>query len=84
MLQQSPPVDRNVRCGDRRPRVEVHDPRFTTDPGSIRMEVKEHPMLRRSQPMTSTPKPYNTRKYYEFHEQNGQTTANSYRRLFTS
>jgi len=32
-------------------------------------------MLKRPTPMTTTPKPQNTRKYSEFHEQNGHTTA---------
>ncbi|KAJ8424033.1 hypothetical protein Cgig2_017720 [Carnegiea gigantea] len=29
----------------------------------------------RPQPMTTAARPHNTRKYYEFHEQNGHTTA---------
>lgn len=39
------------------------------------MEVKEHPMLKRPQSMTSTPKPHNSQKYFEFHEQNGHMTV---------
>ena len=39
------------------------------------MEVKRHPMLRKLQPVAVTPKPHNARKYCEFHEQNGHTTA---------
>jgi len=52
------PVDRNVGRGDRRPRLEIVDPHFTIDPRSILMEVKEHPMLKRPQPMISAPKPH--------------------------
>jgi len=46
------PVDRNPNRGDRnhglpnmRPQLEVVDPRFTTYPRSILMEVRGHPML---------------------------------------
>jgi len=39
------------------------------------MEVKGHPMLKKPQLMTATPKPNATLKYYEFHEQNGHTTT---------
>ena len=60
--------------GDRRPRLEVGDPRFINDLRSIHMEVKEHLMLKRPSPMTSAPKPHNARTYYEFHEQNGHMT----------
>ncbi|KAJ8435859.1 LOW QUALITY PROTEIN: hypothetical protein Cgig2_028567 [Carnegiea gigantea] len=35
----------------------------------------EHLMLKRPQPMTSAPKCHNARKYYEFHKQNRDTTA---------
>ncbi|KAJ8446609.1 hypothetical protein Cgig2_019762 [Carnegiea gigantea] len=42
---------------------------------NILMEVRGHPMLRRLPLMTSAPKPHNARKYCEFHEQNGHTTA---------
>ncbi|KAJ8426975.1 hypothetical protein Cgig2_010206 [Carnegiea gigantea] len=41
----------------------------------ILMEVKEHPMLRRPQPMTAASKPHNAQKYCKFHEQNGHTIA---------
>ncbi|KAJ8450745.1 hypothetical protein Cgig2_021217 [Carnegiea gigantea] len=34
-----------------------------------------HPMLRKPQPITATPKPHNAQKYYEFYEQNGHTTV---------
>ncbi|KAJ8437173.1 hypothetical protein Cgig2_003802 [Carnegiea gigantea] len=34
-----------------------------------------HPMLRKLQPMITTSKPHNARKYCEFHEQNGHTIA---------
>ncbi|KAJ8428715.1 hypothetical protein Cgig2_028198 [Carnegiea gigantea] len=37
--------------------------------------VRDHPMLKRSALMISVPKPYNVREYYEFHKQNGHTTA---------
>ena len=47
----------------------VMDLRFTTDPRSILMEVVEHAMLKRLQPMTMAPKPHNVRKYYQFHKQ---------------
>jgi len=69
------PVDRNHGQGDRRPRLEGVDPRFTTDPRSILTKVRGHPMLKRPPPMTLPPKPYNAWKYYEFHEQNGHVTA---------
>ena len=62
------PVNRNTGHGDRRPRLKVVDPRFTTDPRSILMEVKKPPMLKRPQPMTAALKSHNTRKYCEFHE----------------
>jgi len=68
-------VDGNAGRGDRRPRLKVMDPRFTTNPRSILMEVKENPMLKKSQPMTIAPKPHNAQKYCEFHEQNGHTTV---------
>ena len=61
--------------GDGRPRLEVVDPRFTTDPRTILMEVRDHPMLKRPPLMTSTPKPHNARKYCEFNKQNGHMTA---------
>jgi len=51
-------INRNVGRGDRRPRLEIVDPHFTIDPRSILMEVKEHPMLKRPQPMISAPKPH--------------------------
>jgi len=41
----------------------------------MRQKAKGHPILRKMQPMIATPKPHNTRKYYEFHEQNDHTTA---------
>ncbi|KAJ8446983.1 hypothetical protein Cgig2_006611 [Carnegiea gigantea] len=41
----------------------------------ILMEVGERPMLKRPPPMTLARKPHNTRKYYEFYEQNDHTTA---------
>ncbi|KAJ8422177.1 LOW QUALITY PROTEIN: hypothetical protein Cgig2_000648 [Carnegiea gigantea] len=34
--------------------------------------VRGHPMLKRPPPMTLVPKPHNTQKYCEFHEQNGR------------
>ncbi|KAJ8430169.1 LOW QUALITY PROTEIN: hypothetical protein Cgig2_028055 [Carnegiea gigantea] len=37
--------------------------------------VREHPMLKRPQPMTMTPKPNNVQHYCEFHEENMHTTA---------
>ena len=69
------PVDRNADRGDRRPRLEVIDPRFTMDPMSIVMEVKEYLMLKRPQLMTLEPKPHNAQKYYEFYEQSGHTNV---------
>jgi len=39
------------------------------------MEVNEHPMLMKSQPMTMEPKLHNLYKYCEFHNQNDHTTA---------
>ena len=76
------PVDKNPNRGDRnhdprdrRPQLKVVDPRFTTDPGRILIEVRGRPMLRRPSPMTAPPKPHNTRKYCKFHEQNGHTTT---------
>ncbi|KAJ8436956.1 LOW QUALITY PROTEIN: hypothetical protein Cgig2_018903 [Carnegiea gigantea] len=45
-----------------------------------RRSVKEHSILKKSQPMTTALKPHNTWKYYEFHEHNGHTTA-EYREL---
>jgi len=63
-----------VGCEDRRSRLEVVDPRFIKDPKRILLEVKEHLMLKRLQPMTSAVKPHNARKYCEFHEQNGHMT----------
>ena len=60
------PTDRNLDrgdwnhgLGDRRPRLKVVDLRFTTDPRSILMEVRDHPMLKRPPFMTSAPKPQN-------------------------
>ncbi|KAJ8443574.1 LOW QUALITY PROTEIN: hypothetical protein Cgig2_020661 [Carnegiea gigantea] len=38
------------------------------------MEVKEHLISKKLQPITTAPKPRNTQKYCEFHEQNGHTT----------
>ena len=69
------PIDRNVGCRDRRPKLETIDPRFTTYLRSILMEVKEHPMLKRPSSMTSALKPHSMRKYCELHEQHGHTTA---------
>jgi len=76
------PVDRNPGHSDRnhgprekRPQLEVVDRRFTTDLRSIFMEVRGRPMLRRPPPMIIPSKPHNARKYCEFHEQNGHTTA---------
>ncbi|KAJ8441391.1 hypothetical protein Cgig2_009099 [Carnegiea gigantea] len=48
---------------------------YRRNPMSILMEARNHPMLKRPPPMTLAPKPHNTRKYYEFHEKNGHTTA---------
>ena len=69
------PVGRNPSQGDRRPQLECVAPRFTTDHQSILMEVRGHPVLKRSPLMNTTPKPHNDRKYFEFHKQNRQTTA---------
>jgi len=60
------PVDRNVGRGNRRPRLEGVDPHFTTEPRSILMEVKEHPMLKRPPLMAWVPKPHNAQKYFDF------------------
>ena len=65
-------VERNTGRGDRRPSLEVVDPSFTTDPRSILVALKKHPMLKRPHSMTSVPKPHNAWKYCEFHKQNGQ------------
>lgn len=54
--------------GDRGPQLEVVNPQFTTDPRSILMKVRDHPMLKRLPPMTSMPKPHNAWKYCEFYE----------------
>ncbi|KAJ8444857.1 LOW QUALITY PROTEIN: hypothetical protein Cgig2_029788 [Carnegiea gigantea] len=58
-----------------RPGLEVMDSRFNADPRSILIEVKEHSMLKRLQPMTAAPKPHNAWKYCKFHKQNGHTAA---------
>ncbi|KAJ8426727.1 hypothetical protein Cgig2_011548 [Carnegiea gigantea] len=50
-------------------------PAKLTTASTILMEVKEHTMLKRLQPMITAPKPHNTRKYCKFHEQNGHTTT---------
>jgi len=65
---------RNAARGDKRPRINVGDSRFTSDPRSILMEVG-HPMLKKPQLITTASKPHSTRKYYEFRKQNGHTTA---------
>jgi len=39
------------------------------------MEVKEDPILKKSQPVTTASKPHNAQKYCEFHKQNGHTIA---------
>jgi len=57
------PIDRNAGRGDKRLLLNVGDSRFTVDLRSILMEVKGHPMLRRPQPMATTPKPHNAQKY---------------------
>jgi len=69
------PIDRNPSRDDRRPWLEGVDPRFITNPRSIFMQARGHPMLKRPPPMSSVPKPHNARKYCEFHKQNGHTTA---------
>jgi len=60
------PTDRNPGRGDRgqgsgyrRPRLEVINLQFITNPRSILMEVRDHPMLNRPPPMTSEPKTQN-------------------------
>ncbi|KAJ8441245.1 hypothetical protein Cgig2_033969 [Carnegiea gigantea] len=67
------PRERNHYCSmgvnTRQTRQEAPDLR------SILMELKGHSMLRKPQPMTTVPKPPNTRKYCEFHEQKDHTTA---------
>jgi len=60
--------DRNHGSRDRRPQLEAVNPRFTTDPRFVLMEIRRHPVLRRPPPMTAPPKP-------EFHEQNRHTAA---------
>ncbi|KAJ8421806.1 hypothetical protein Cgig2_016544 [Carnegiea gigantea] len=47
----------------------------TLPPEACTIRVKEHPKLKRLQPMTTTPKPHNVRKYCEFHEENGQNNT---------
>ncbi|KAJ8432677.1 LOW QUALITY PROTEIN: hypothetical protein Cgig2_034003 [Carnegiea gigantea] len=42
---------------------------------SILMDVKGHTMLRKPQPMTAVPEPYNAWKYCKFHQQNGHSTV---------
>ena len=62
------PVDRNARHGERRPRLKIIDQRFTTYPQSMLIEVKKHPMSKKPQLVTTSPKPHNAWMYREFHE----------------
>ena len=70
-------VYRNVSEGERRPRFDVVDPHFTMDPQSILIEVKEHPVSKRPQPMTSARKVNNAGTYCEFTSETGIQLPNA-------
>ena len=52
------PANTNTGRGNRSLRLEVMDSRFTVDRRSI-LALKEHPILKRPEPMIAAPKPYN-------------------------